>query len=238
MPRYPSAQWHPTPKHGYGSNDTHLRQGLVIHSAEGSLTGLFSVLDGSRDASWHFSVAQDGGVYQHVDTANIAWTNGSQLANTKFWGIECEGGGSNPGEPLTEPQYQALVGVVRWLWETHGLSRYERQETLWEHNEMTRFGASSTSCPSGRIPWQRLIADLEDGMALTFEQRVEAHERWHRETLDPWMKNMSDRITQREQADASLLGHIQKLQAQAAEFEKRPTGGTHRHRLAVYTDKA
>ena len=169
MPRYPGAQWHPTPKHGYGSDDTHLRQGLVIHSAEGSLAGLFSVLAGSRDASWHFSVAQDGGVYQHVDTANIAWTNGSQLANTKFWGIECEGGGSNPGEPLTEPQYQALVGVVRWLWETHGLSRYERQETLWEHNEMTRFGASSTSCPSGRIPWQRLIADLEDGMATVKE---------------------------------------------------------------------
>lgn len=163
MARYPGATWRPTSKHGYGGNDTHLHQGLVIHSAEGSLVSLFSVLDGSRQASWHFSMAQDGRVFQHVDTANIAWTNGSPEANTKFWGIECEGGGpGNPGEPLTEPQYQALVGVVRWLWGAHGLTRYERQRTLWEHRELTRFGAAPTSCPSGRIPWQRLIVDLQE----------------------------------------------------------------------------
>lgn len=168
MARYPGAIWRPCPKHGYAGNDTHLWQGLVIHSAEGSLAGLFSVLDGAREASWHFSVAQDGRVYQHVDTNNIAWTNGSQQANTKFWGIECEGGGpGNRGEPLTEPQYQALVGVVRWLWDTHGQSVFVRQQTLWEHREMTRFGATATSCPSGRIPWTRLISDLEDDMTQT-----------------------------------------------------------------------
>lgn len=165
MSRYPMATWRPTSKHGYENTDFHLHQGLVIHSAEGSLAGLFSVLDGSRQASWHFSVAQDGRVFQHVDTANIAWTNGSQDSNTRFWGIECEGGGpGNSSEPLTELQYQALVRVVRWLWGTHGLTGYIRQQTLWEHNEMTRFGAASTSCPSGRIPWQRLIADLEEDM--------------------------------------------------------------------------
>lgn len=169
MSRYPNAIWRGTNKHGYLGNVTHGNQGLVIHSAEGSLAGLFSVLDGPRQASWHFSMTQDGRVFQHVDTASVAWTNGSYDSNTRFWGIECEGGGpGNFGEPLTEAQYQALVGVVRWLWEAHGLTgwltRYERQQTLWEHNEMTRFGAASTSCPSGRIPWTRLIADLEDDM--------------------------------------------------------------------------
>ena len=29
---------------------------------------------------------------------------------------------------------------------------------LWEHNWLTQ-----TSCPSGRIPWDRLIADLQGG---------------------------------------------------------------------------
>ena len=165
MARYPEAIWRPTNKHGYPGNDTHLHQGLVIHSAEGSLAGLFSVLDGTREASWHFSVTQGGSVYQHVDTDRIAWTNGSLLANQKFWGIECEGGGlGSPGEPLTEPQYQALAGVVWWLWKVHGLTRYERQRTLWEHNEMTRFEAPPTTCPSGRIPWSRLIAESEDDM--------------------------------------------------------------------------
>ena len=168
MARCPDALWRPTDKHGYPGNDTHLHQGLVIHSAEGSLAGMFSVLDGSRQASWHLSVAQDGRRYQHVDTGRIAWTNGSQLANEKFWGIECEGRG-----PLTEPQYQSLVGVVRWLWDAHGLARYERQQTLWEHNEMTRFGAAPTACPSGRIPWTRLIADLEDDMTPEDMRKVQ-----------------------------------------------------------------
>lgn len=163
--RYRDATWRPCSKHGYPGNDTHLHQGLVIHSAEGSLAGLFSVLDGSREASWHFSVTQGGMVYQHVDTNNIAWTNGSQDANQRFWGIECEGGGPGmAGEPLFEPQYQALLGVVRWLWDTHDLSVYRRHYTLFEHREMVSYGAAATSCPSGRIPWTRLISDLEDNM--------------------------------------------------------------------------
>lgn len=222
---YPGAVWRPTGKHGYGGNEAHLHQGLVIHSAEGSLAGLFSVLDGPRQASWHFSMAQDGTVYQHVDTLDIAWTNGSKDSNTRFWGIECEGGGpGNLGERLTEPQYQALVGVVRWLWETYGLGRYERQQTLWEHNEMTRFGASSTSCPSGRIPWQRLIADLEGNMAL--EQRFDTHEQFHRETLKPQVKNLEDRIKIMEgQLEAHLKWHREELKPRLAALEARPTGG-------------
>ena len=62
-------------------------------------------------------------------------------------------------------------------------------------------------------------------MALTFEQRVAAHEQWHGETLDPWMKNIGDRVDQREQADISLLQHIQELQADVAALKARPTGG-------------
>ena len=166
MARYPGAIWRGSNKHGYSGNDTHLCQGLVIHSAEGGAAGLLSVLDDpNRPASWHFHILKSGTIYQPVDTDNIAWTNGSQEANEKFWGIENEG---IRGEPLTEPQYQSLLGVVCWLWETYSLGRPTRQENLWEHREMTRYGAASTSCPSGRIPWVRLIGDLalqEDDMA-------------------------------------------------------------------------
>lgn len=141
----------------------------MIHSAEGSLAGAFSVLDGPRQASWHFFVTKTGEVYQHVDTDEIAWTNGSREANTKFWGIECEG---VVGEALTEPQFQALVQVVRWLWATHQVGAAVRQETLFEHREMTRFGAPATSCPSGRIPWAALINELEDDMPTAEEIRA------------------------------------------------------------------
>lgn len=160
--RYPDATWRGTDKHGYGDFDTHSHEGVVIHSAEGSLAGAFSVLDGPRQASWHFFVTKTGEVYQHVDTDQIAWTNGSREANTKFWGVECEG---VAGEALTELQFQALVQVVRWLWATYQVGAAVRQETLWEHNEMTRYGAPATACPSGRIPWAALINELEGDMA-------------------------------------------------------------------------
>ena len=166
MARYPNAIWRPTNKHGYPGNDTHLHQGVVIHSAEGGGAGLLSVLDDpNRPASWHFHILKNGNICQPVDTDNTAWTNGSQEANEKFWGIENEG---IRGEPLTEPQYQSLLDVVRWLWQTYNLGAPQRQDNLWEHREMTRYGAASTSCPSGRIPWTRLIGDLtlqEDDMA-------------------------------------------------------------------------
>lgn len=171
MARYPGAIWRPCPKHGYGADDTHHHQGVVIHSAEGGAAGLLAVLDDpNREASWHFHVNKDGTVYQPVGTTRIAWTNGSLEANQRFWGIENEG--STP-EPLTEPQYQSLLALVKWLWATYKLGAPARQDNLWEHREMTRFGAPPTSCPGGRIPWTRLIADMEeDDMGMTPEEKV------------------------------------------------------------------
>ena len=156
--RYPDAIWRGTDKHGYPNSYAHLQNGVVIHSMEGSLQAGFGVLDGPRQASWHFSISQAGEVYQHVDTGNIAWTNGGFDANRLFWGIECEG---VEGESLTEPQFDALLGVVRWLWDVHDVGAFVRQETAFEHNEMVQFGSAPTACPSGRIPWERLISELE-----------------------------------------------------------------------------
>lgn len=158
--RYPAAEWRPTSKHGYGNDDAHLNKGVVVHSMEGSITAAFGELDNpNRQASWTFSLAKSGQVYQHVDTANIAWTNGSYNANKRFWGIECEG---KAGEPVTGAQLDALVALLAWLFDTHGLTSFVRRETLWEHNEMTAYGAAATACPSGRIPWPAIIAALNE----------------------------------------------------------------------------
>ena len=74
-------------------------------------------------------------------------------------------------------------------------------------------------------------AEMEvDDMALTLEQRVAAHEQWHRETLDPWMKNRSDRILQLEQARESIVKEIAALQRQVAAL--KPSGDrTHDHTI-------
>src|SRR3990167_3690667 len=154
MSRYADAIWTPSPKHGYPSTDVHLGEGVVIHSAEGSLASAQGVISGPREASWHFFVCKDGKVYQLVDTANIAWTNGSFEANKKFWGIENEG---VKGEALTGPQFESLAKLVKWLL---GPLPHICGQTLWEHREMTAYGALPTACPSGRIPWTALIAAL------------------------------------------------------------------------------
>ena len=39
---------------------------------------------------------------------------------------------------------------------------------LVEHRECTTWGAEPTACPSGRIPWARIMAELEDEMKPYF----------------------------------------------------------------------
>jgi len=123
-------------------------KGAVVHSAEGSLEGAFSVLRGPRQASWHFSVAKDGRVFQHY-LLNV-WTWHAGPANDRYAGVECEG---VAGEALTEAQLAALVGLLRWIAEQESWPGFVRGQTLFEHNEFM-----ATACPSGRIPWDAVIA--------------------------------------------------------------------------------
>lgn len=172
----------PTGKTGYaGVSRTALdrKEGEVKHSAEGSADGLLSVLYGPRDASWHFSVLQDGTVWQHYPLEAITWHCGikgderfdtSLIGNITLIGVEHEGGGPGRyGEPLTEAQYRATLRLsqdIRRLCSHLGAGRPQLRRNLWEHRWL-----SWTTCPSDRIPWGRLIEDLipeEDEMKLLF----------------------------------------------------------------------
>ena len=219
MSKYPDAIWQPTSKNGYPSTNIHLGEGVVIHSAEGSYASAMAVLAGPREASWHFFVCKDGTVYQHVDSANIAWTNGSFEANKKFWGIETEG---VAGEPLTDPQFESLALLVKWLL---GPLPAIRGKTLWEHNEMTAYGAQPTACPSKRIPWTRLIAALEDDMdELAVKKLIELYLK-HDSPL--FRDQVNAVVTER----VGLAGPNHKtLLAQANEHvTNHPAGGKHDH---------
>lgn len=174
--RRPGPSW----KQGYaGAPSRSLAQieGEVKHSAEGPFAALMSELDRpDREASWHFSHAQTGNLYQHYPLESICWHAGlagdrridtSLIGNATLIGEEHEGGGpGNVGEPLTESQYQSSLYVTT---ETRRLCPHvvasppTLRRNLWEHGWL-----SSTSCPSGRIPWQRLLADLEaDTMSIS-----------------------------------------------------------------------
>ncbi len=156
MARYQGSIWRPTEKYGYTSTDTHTKgvTRVIIHSAEGYRTAMFGVLDGPRQASWHFSVMRNGEVYQHISTGLIAWTASSFEANDGSIQIEEEG---KAGEALTNPQYTSTIALLLWIFKGYDLGTPSRETNLREHNEFT-----NTSCPSGRVPWQRLMTELKE----------------------------------------------------------------------------
>ncbi len=178
----PFAEWVPAPdwKHGYPSGDMLRPQGAVLHSAEGNRQSALDLLAGPKQASWHFFICRDGILLQHIDTSQIAWhaRNPGGWANKTHWGFEHEG---YAGEPLTDAQVDMDVRLLRWLWPEHGLETFSRQ-TLREHNEFT-----PTACPSGRIPWARLldILNAPEGFEYDWLQEVKnwiceavTEERW------------------------------------------------------------
>jgi len=163
----------PADKQGYPfSPSPQPKVGVVLHSMVGSYLAARGRLMGPDRASWHFSVRQTGTIYQHYDSEAVCWHCGVAAApptpsNINLIGVELEGGPlDNVSEPLTPIQYQATLDLLRWAWEAHGFDAPALRATLWEHRRL-----SPTACPSGRIPWGRLIADLttseEDDMART-----------------------------------------------------------------------
>jgi hypothetical protein len=165
-------------KTGYGTGDRTLAQieGVVDHSMEGSLVAAYTVLDGSRQSSWTFSIPKVGEPVQHYPLEKIAWhcglpgdrrTDTSLIGNLTLGGKEHEG---VAGEPWTENQLHWSAKIdfaMRALCPQYGKNPPTlRLNTFW-HTWL-----SATSCPSGRNPDRakfRLINEWEDDMALTDE---------------------------------------------------------------------
>src|SRR5438045_885991 len=138
-------------------------KGAVLHSAEGPLAASFRILSltsGARPSdwqkSWHFTVAQDGSLFQHYPVDAMTWHAGPR-ANPFYVGIEHEG---VAGEVLADRQLEAsarllawIAGVEGWPGPAGGWRGAAAGRLLFEHNEFM-----ATACPSGRIPWPALLA--------------------------------------------------------------------------------
>jgi len=133
----PFAEWHPTDKYGYPDipNDANtVENGIVMHSLEGSVeAGLQLLSDPEILESWHFTIALDGRVLQHVDTSEIAWHAGSYRWNKTTLGVEAEG---EEGQMLTPQQKQATTRLAAWIFRQHHLGQPQRRVNLWEHREL------------------------------------------------------------------------------------------------------
>ena len=163
----------PVAKHGYNSvTEPREKKGVVFHSMEGSLTAALGELDKlSREASWTFSNPKTGPMLQHYPLGFHTWASGSQAANIMFTSIEHEG---MAGEALTESQVQNDFMLLGWMgldWR-RPTSDSDMTATLYEHRECTRFGSAATACPSGRIPWGKILAAQEEDMGIEFSSAV------------------------------------------------------------------
>jgi len=152
-------------------------RGVVLHSAEGFHDGLLRILHGPLRRSWHFSILFDGTVLQHYPVTVITWHG--QAANAFTVGIEHEGT-ANLQPSLTQAQVESSSKLVSAIADFGGFALrrpFDARDsfaTLWEHNELTRFGSEPTACPSRRIPWNRIMEELMPEPWPTQKQAIAA----------------------------------------------------------------
>ena len=145
------------------------KRGAVLHSAEGSNWDVIHNLLLTK--SWHLTIGYDR-VEQHHSLDVNCWhgadtdDDNAVRANIDLIGIEALG---VAGEALTAYQREQEVELNRWCAAQFGRSTFHRfdgwdpdEAGVWvlaEHNEVSN---TYTACPSGRIPWPRILAALED----------------------------------------------------------------------------
>lgn len=156
-------------------------KGLVFHSAEGWAQTLLSPSSQwgyySAQYPWHFSNLLDGRMVQHY-SLNVRCWHGTAF-NDSYGGIEHEGVSPEPGKGplLNEAQIandrRLIADVSAWKgWEPRRPAALgDKTASLYEHKETIWFGGTSTSCPNNRIPWDKILAGLqEDDMS---QQEIE-----------------------------------------------------------------
>lgn len=153
--------------------DINAVQGYIPHSAVGSLQGVINVVFGpvSNERSVHGVIGYNARVIQFYPFTASPWASGNREANKRFIAFENEGGRpGNESEPLTEFQITINTRIIKELgdWKNYPVEYWHRPNSsnhksasLYEHREMTRFGAPPTACPSGRIPWQVILSRLQ-----------------------------------------------------------------------------
>lgn len=167
----------PKNKRGYFSigktRGLELVEGEVKHSAEGYKQIMLDIIhDASLEKSWPLSIFKVGPPYQHYALEDVCWISDGPTNNLKYIGMEHEG---RVGEPLTANQITWTTRIsqaIRELCPKVAANPPTRRVNLWEHRELP---GTSTACPSGRIPWDAIIAALQTEdwlMALDHDQQV------------------------------------------------------------------
>lgn len=154
---------------------TNTVNGLFMHSAEGFASTLLdphSKWGYNGDLSWHLTNTLDGErVYQHYPFTAQCWH--ATAANNTFVGMENEGltpQGAKVGPVLNSLQIAKAKRVIADLSAWKGwvprrpVDANDKTASLYQHGEVVRFGGTGSSCPNGRIPWDKILGgNMADG---------------------------------------------------------------------------
>ncbi len=154
-------------------------EGEVNHSAEGSMGALLGeIMHPTRQASWTFSIGQDGRIVEHYSFESITWhagVMGDLVTATEVKGNVALVGKEHAGvagQKITGAQEDASVRITNFVREhSHAGSKPpQTRVNLWEHNWIK----PGTACPSRRIDWTTYINKIakEDDMPLSGEDKL------------------------------------------------------------------
>lgn len=161
---------------------------IADHIMEGSIESTWGWFKNpASEVSSHFGIAKDGRIWQFVDVANTAWTNGNLepgLDLTAPWLSECWADGVkskqiNPnkrtisieheghtGDVMPSKQYYTTLELHKFL-----IAQYkivpDRKHIVGHYQISPK---SKPNCPGVGFPWSQLMADLNstnvDGFSL------------------------------------------------------------------------
>lgn len=159
-------EWAGTPNYRQGRSG---RQpaAIVNHITAGAFPGCLSWMQNpGAEASAHYLVTKDVRIFQLVNDEDTAWHAGG--VNKPSWslydgtnpnrytiGIEHEG---QPGDELTEEQYQATLWLHRQLITKWGIP--VDPDHIIGHYRID--SVNRPNCPGHGFPWDRLFSDLKE----------------------------------------------------------------------------
>lgn len=143
---------------------------FIAHSAVGFEGGFWGEMEGTARKSVQLFNRYDGALFQLYPVTTQCWASGNSTMNNRGVAMECEGGWSPFNEPLRPAQTATVIRVLKDIAAAKGVSQdtywrgpfdgSDKNATLYEHQQGTRFGGAPTACPSGRYPWEEIMAGL------------------------------------------------------------------------------